>query len=76
MSNVEFRNWISFYKDFPFDDYHIHIKPAAIIAAKNGKLTQESLDGILNWLQPEQIPEGLSQADYSVLKAFGGKIKD
>jgi len=75
MSNPEFVSWIAFYKDFPFDDFHRYQRPSALVsAAVSGKVTNESVDKLLAWLQPEQIPEGMNLADYNTLKALGGKI--
>lgn len=78
MSYVEFYDWVEFYKDFPFDDFHRYQRPAALIAAAtgaNGKIENQAVEKILNWLQPEQIPEGLNAADMSIIKVMGGKVK-
>ena len=67
MTAPEFARWIEFYKDFPFDDFHRFHRPAALIAY--GKTTN-SMEENLNWLQKEQIPDGMSEVDFRTLKAF------
>lgn len=77
MSYPEFYKWISFYNDFPFDDFHRYLRPAALVAAASGsmgKISSESVTKILSWLEPEQIPEGINAADYSIIKALGGNV--
>lgn len=68
MSEIEFQTWIEFYKDFPFDDVHRYYKPAAMVAAVHNRNFEDNMD----FLQPVQIPDGMTTADYSVLKTLGG----
>lgn len=63
----EFDTWLAFYKDFPFDDFHRFHRPAALIAY--GKTTN-SFEDNLNFLQREQLPDGMSEDDFATLKAF------
>ena len=64
----EFQDWVEYYKDFPFDDFHRYYRPAALNALGKTKMgMQETLD----WLQKPQVPDGMNEADLNVLKAFG-----
>lgn len=68
MTQREFESWVAYYRRFPFDDLHRYHRPAALVAsAHNGRPTKEALD----YLQPEAVPDGMTQADYNTLKAFG-----
>jgi hypothetical protein len=67
MSQVEFIQWIEFYKLHPFDDYHRYLRPAGLIASSNGADMTKALD----WLQPEPVYAGLSEADINTFKALG-----
>ena len=67
MTQSEFRNWIEFYKLNPFDDLHRYHRPAALQVWSNGGDIEKSLD----WLMPEKYSGDFTDADLSVLKAFG-----
>lgn len=70
MTQREFNGWIEYYKNFPFDDLHRYHRPAALISVcMNGGDFAERI----NFLQPEMVPEGLSDADIRTMKAFGIK---
>jgi hypothetical protein len=69
MSQTEFIQWIEFYKENPFDDYHRYLRPSALIASSNGA----DMKRCLEWLQPEPQYEGYSEADISTFKALGIK---
>jgi hypothetical protein len=69
MPQSEFIQWIEFYKENPFDDYHRFLRPAALIASSNGADMKKSLE----WLQPEPQYEGYSDADMNTFKALGIK---
>lgn len=70
ISHREFLAWAEFYRHWPFDDLHRHHRPAALVAASNGGGTAAEM---LEWLQPEPVPDGMSQADLNTLKTFGIK---
>lgn len=71
MPEAEFHAWVEFYRLWPFDDFHRHHRPAALIAGSlgGGDMTQR-----LEWLQPSpppDAPEGWSEADAQTFRAFG-----
>ena len=67
MSQAEFISWVAFYKLFPFDDFHRFQRPAALVASTQvGRLKEH-----LEWLQPEPVPEGMTDGDINTLRAFG-----
>lgn len=69
MAQVEFQAWVAFYRQQPFDDLHRYHRPAAAIAASmNG-----NLDCTLQYLAPEPVPEGYTEAELNTFKAFGMK---
>lgn len=68
MSPREFRDWVDFHRDWPFDDLHRYLRPAALMATRFGG---GSLAEMLDILAPEPLPEGMSQADYNTMRAFG-----
>jgi hypothetical protein len=67
MTVPEFRCWMKFYELFPFDDLHVYHRPAAMIASAFGGKYNDRLE----FLAPEPIPDGMSKADWTTLKAFG-----
>lgn len=68
MTAPEFAAWVEFYKNFPFDDFHRYYRPAALNAL--GK-TSMKMDEILDWLQPPQYSEEMTDTDKSFMKIFG-----
>lgn len=64
----EFLSWVAFYRACPFDDRHRYHRPAALIAHSMGGA---DIAQLMDWLQPEPLPDGLSAVDMSMLKAFG-----
>lgn len=72
MSQREFDSWVEYYAEFPFDDYHKHYRPAALIARS---MAGSEIDGLLEWLQPiKRVSDGeFSAADMATFKAFGMK---
>jgi hypothetical protein len=70
MPQSEFLAWQQFYVNFPFDDMHRFHRPAALVARSVGGGEVQQL---LDWLMPEAVPEGLSEADVKTMKAFGLK---
>lgn len=68
MTRREFADWQAFYRAWPFDDYHRHHRPAALIARSQGG---GKIDDLLDWLQPPAWQDELSDADISTLKALG-----
>lgn len=70
MSQREFRDWITFYRAHPFDDFHRYHRPAALISkSMSGGDIQELLD----WLHPPEWQEDFSDADVKTLRALGIK---
>jgi hypothetical protein len=75
VSNREFRDWIAFYKAFPFDDHHRYHRPASLIVSQgNQDRLQASLEflDINSVVSPELNIEGLSEADMSIIRALRG----
>lgn len=70
MSRREFIDWIAFHRQWPFDDAHRYHRPAALIATK---IAGGDVQQLLDWLQPPEVPEEMSDVDLSVLRAFGIK---
>jgi hypothetical protein len=68
MSQAEFQQWIQFYRNFPFDDFHRYHRPAALVSVS---MAGGDVKERLEWLQPEPIPDGLDVADVNTIKAFG-----
>lgn len=73
MVDSEFERWKDFYLEYPFDDYHRIHKPFALLSS----LTSGNNDFqvYIDILAPEPIPDGMNEADMSILKALGGKIR-
>ena len=70
MTQREFRDWIAFYRAYPFDDLHRYHRPAALVArSMSGADTQ----GLIDWLQPPDWQADFSQADVNTLRALGIK---
>lgn len=69
MTRREFNDWMAFYRAYPFDDYHRHHRPAALIARQMGGGGR--VEDMLDWLQPPAWQEGMSAADVATLRAFG-----
>jgi hypothetical protein len=68
MSQAEFQQWIQFYRNFPFDDFHRYHRPAALVSVS---MAGGDVKERLEWLQPEPIPDGLEAADVTTIRAFG-----
>ena len=73
MTQAEYRNWIAFYRNHPFDDLHRYHRPAALVSVSmGGGDVKERID----WLSPEPIADGLGAADAATMKAFGFSGKE
>mgnify|MGYP007032612216 CR=1 FL=1 len=72
MSQREFDNWVDYYQEHPFDDYHRNYRPAALIARS---MAGAEIDSLLEWLQPtpKDSESEFSAADMATFKAFGVK---
>lgn len=70
MSQREFRRWVEFYRNHPFDDLHRFHRPAALVSVSiaGGDVSER-----LEWLAPEPVPEGLDEADLRTMRALGVK---
>jgi len=68
MTQREFADWMTFYRAYPFDDFHRHHRPAALVAqSMAGGSLQEKLD----WLQPPAWQQDFSASDLQTLKTLG-----
>jgi hypothetical protein len=72
MSRPEFESWAEFYDLYPFDDMHIHYRPAALIAQS---MRGGELKPLLEWMQPPANDGEYSDADLTTLAAFGFKTE-
>lgn len=69
MSEQEFRRWMRFYRQQPFDDVHRYYRPAALKAVSlGGGDFSEMMDFLLN---KESEKDETDDVDLSVLRAFG-----
>lgn len=68
MSPAEYRDWLEFWQKWPFDDLHRYHRPAALLAARG---SSQQPQYFLDWLQPPDLPDGITEVDLSVLRAFG-----
>jgi hypothetical protein len=68
MSQSEFLAWRDFYMAFPFDDFHKHMRPQALVAHS---MSGGDMRDLLEWLQPEPATVHLSDADKATMRAFG-----
>ena len=72
MAPEELLRWMAFYRLFPFDDFHRHHRPAALIAqSMGGGDMQDKLD----WLQPDPRNDGVDDADLKTMRAMGFAAK-
>lgn len=59
---------MTFYRAYPFDDYHRYFRPSALVAqSMAGGSLQEKLD----WLQPPTWQQDFSDSDLKTLQTFG-----
>jgi hypothetical protein len=70
MTQKEFGEWMEFYRNFPFDDFHRYHRPAALVSVS---MSGGDIGERLEWLQPEPVPEGLDASDLRTMKALGIK---
>lgn len=73
MTQPEFLLWLEFYRMFPFDDLHRFHRPAALVAQSlggGGDITAK-----LDWLAPDPVNDGLSDADMRTIRGLGFKRK-
>lgn len=70
MSQREFRQWVEFYRNHPFDDLHRYHRPAALVSVS---IAGGDVKERLEWLAPEPVPEGLDEADLRTMRALGVK---
>lgn len=68
MSEAEFRRWVAYYVDSPYDDRHRYYRPAALISQSLGG---GDVQARLDWLQPDPVPEGVNEADLATMRALG-----
>jgi len=71
MSQQEFTMWTEFYKLYPFDNYHVHQRPAAMLAAVTGRV---EIEKIAEWLK-KPIGGGnkeFDSTDMSIIETLGG----
>ena len=67
--------WKEFHRHFPIDDFHRIYRPTALLAAIH---TDGNARKHLDWLCPEPVIPGYTEADMSTFRAFGIKppVKD
>jgi hypothetical protein len=66
MSAPEFAAWRVFFQMHPFDDFHrYHRTAAAVCQASGGKY-----DSAIEFLAPEPVPPGMTQADFNTIRAM------
>jgi len=70
MSRREFLEWVEFYEETPFDDFHRYHRPAALIAQR---MAGGDIQSYLDWLLPPRPNPEMSGADLTTLASF--KIK-
>ena len=70
MSAAEFESWVEFYRCYPFDDLHRYHRPAALVSVS---MAGGDIKERLEWLAPEPVPDGLSDADARTMRALGIK---
>ena len=68
MSQAEYHRWVDFYRSQPFDDFHRYHRPAALVSVS---LAGGDIKERLEWLQPDDVPDGLNDADVRTIKALG-----
>ena len=68
MTEAEWQGWREFYRLYPFDDFHVHHRPAALIARS---FSGADLQPILDFLSPSMKPD-ISDVDASIIRALGG----
>lgn len=74
MPHAELVSWREFFVLYPFDDFHRFHRPAALAAASHPEIRSpnDAFNGKLKVLSPTNVETGFSDADMSVIKAFGG----
>lgn len=70
MTQREFRDWIAFYRAYPFDDLHRYHRPAALVARS---MSGADMQDLIDWLQPPDWQADFSQSDVNTLRALGIK---
>lgn len=70
MTQKELHQWMEFYRNYPFDDFHRFHRPAALISTS---MAGGDIKDRLEWLMPEPVPDGLNEADLRTMKALGIK---
>jgi hypothetical protein len=70
MTQKEFQDWMEFYRNHPFDDLHRYHRPAALVSVS---MAGGDIKERLEWLAPEPVPDGLSDADARTMRALGIK---
>jgi len=68
MTQAEFMRWSEFYRSYPFDDFHRFHRPAALIARS---FSGGEMRPLLEWLQPREEDDSLTDADRDLFRAAG-----
>lgn len=74
MTHAEFKSWVDYYEEFPFDDHHRYHRPAVLVAQSMGGGDAEAKFEYL--VPPKAIGDNkgeYSEADLRTLEAFGVK---
>ena len=68
MTEAEFEGWREFYRLYPFDDFHVYHRPAALVAAS---FSGAEIPALIEFLAPSMKPD-VSDVDASIIRALGG----
>lgn len=70
MPERQIHAWREFYVLYPFDDYHRHYRPAALIASRQ---PGGSMQEFLQFLLPDPVSGGFADSDLRTFAALGIK---
>ena len=56
MTEAEFEGWREFYRLYPFDDFHVYHRPAALVAASFGGKYEEAIAFLAPQSKPSYVP--------------------
>ena len=68
MTEAEWQGWREFYRLYPFDDFHLHHRPAALVAAS---FSGAEIPALIEFLAPSMKPD-VSDVDASIIRVLGG----
>ena len=68
MTESEWQGWREFYRLYPFDDFHLFHRPAALVASS---FSGAEIPALIEFLSPSMKPD-VSDVDASIIRALGG----